>query len=1144
MKLPFDILSQNYTKPKLFLCNVDKQKICELETTELSGSFKFNTYSELNFTVPRTYTNMITGETDVNPHYNKIEALRLVLLEGFGYFEIQEPEITSDGIREAKNVTAYSLEYTLSQKYIEDLYVNTGEAKSVEVIVAGNSRIIPVTLYNKDKPELSLLDLALEKIYGWSIGHVDDSLLSMSRQFEISRASVYDFIVRDVCEKFNCYAVFDTIDNKINLYAEALISKFIGDGKTTSFTLQTPYANIESVTIDSYRTTEYIYEIIGDGVITPEVGVLTFINPPANGAMVEVTDGSQKAWATDVYVTFDNLAQEVSVNYSAEDIKTVLTVKGQDDFGIHEVNMGIPYITDLSYYYSIDWMGQELYDAYTIYMQNVNNEQNEYQDNSEKMFVISDHVLYETNRLSLQYSKAINVTDKTVGSYYILKGTEDEGYYYIEVTLPEDWKAGVDYYTLSGSDLNETKFSKFYEALKKYYASQDENNTDAINELKDDFSFMKENTIDHLVDILKNAKTSESKDVAVKSFFDELFDQLGLTPLKKLYYEPYKEIKKTNEEAGWNNTNNENYWNYYPVLIVLNSLEKEIKDREDLILDYENEYKILSDRNSEISKNASMDVFFKNYYKEQGFDDLTANTKAIQLLIKISPFLREDEYTDDNFAEYDTDDIETIMQHKKELLECGKVELQKLSSPKLSFSMSMANIYALPEFDPIIDQFQLGKLINVAIRLDYVKRARLLSVNINFDDFSDFTCEFGELTNLKTPSSIHADLLASALTAGKSVASSQSYWEKGADLATSTDIKIQNGLLGAIDGIYNGDKSVLIDNHGILLRKVNENGEYDPYQIWLTNNNILVSTDYFHTAQTGIGVFEVDGRELYGVLAKAVLSGYIESSTIVGGKINIGDGAFVVNEDGTVTMNAKGNTIDGYAKTQSVEVVEAQISNIIDSQINNNNNTIISSSEPENPSYSQLWLDTSFTPSRLKIFMQVEGQEYGEWVDCTEHLGQNVYTLKPMEYSVGDLWILSSGETCGNFGPGSMLKATVSSNTFNQSHWIDADEEYTELKNNIQQYFGFDPNTGLRIGQTDNKFYVNINSSEMGFYDNSEGQNQKVVSIGNNAATIKDLTVEDDAEFNCNATFNKQVQFGNFVWQIESNGSLSLAVMN
>ena len=257
VRLPFDLLSQNYVRPKLFLCETDKQRICQLETISLNGSFKFNAYSELTFTIGRTYTNMITGETLVNPFYDKIEALRLVYLEGFGYFEIQDPEIVSDGIKEVKNVTAYGLEYRLSQKYLENFKINTGEADSLEVIEAAGSRIIPITLFNNVNENLSLLDLALEKIYDWEIGHIDESLKTMSRQFEISRASVYDFIVQDICEKFNCYAIFDTINNKINLYAEALISKHIGDGVSNIFIVSPPYDSVGTVSIDSYKTTKY-----------------------------------------------------------------------------------------------------------------------------------------------------------------------------------------------------------------------------------------------------------------------------------------------------------------------------------------------------------------------------------------------------------------------------------------------------------------------------------------------------------------------------------------------------------------------------------------------------------------------------------------------------------------------------------------------------------------------------------------------------------------------------------------------------------------------------------------------------------------------------------------------------------------------
>lgn len=208
--------------------------------------------------------------------------------------------------------------------------------------------------------------------------------------------------------------------------------------------------------------------------------------------------------------------------------------------------------------------------------------------------------------------------------------------------------------------------------------------------------------------------------------------------------------------------------------------------------------------------------------------------------------------------------------------------------------------------------------------------------------------------------------------------------------------------------------------------------------------------------------------------------------------------------------------------------------NIIDS-----NDPIIGTSAPENPVNNQLWLDTSVTPHVLKIYNSDENN----WLECSEKIGGAIFTSMPTSYSKGDLWILASDEVCGDdFGPGSMLKATTTSSTFNTSHWVDADVETTELKNNIKQYFAFDPSTGLRIGRTDNAFYVNIDSEEMGFYDNSNNKNTKVVYIRNDSANIDGLTVDKSLDVNCNATFDGQVQFGKFVWKVESNGSLSLAI--
>jgi hypothetical protein len=871
----------------------------------MSASFKFNTYSELTFSVGRTYINVNTGETQVNPFYNQIEALRLVYLEDFGYFEIQEPEIFSDGIQEVKNVTAYSLEYTLSQKYLEDFYVNTGKVDSLEVLHAGNGAIVPVTLYNQSEPGLSLLDLALQKIYGWKIGHVDISLRSMSRQFEISRTSVYDFIVQDICEKFNCFAVFDTINNTINIYAEALISKHIGDGKTKTFVVSPPYKSIDTVTIDSYKTAEYTYDNI--------TGRLIFEEPPRNGARIEITDGYQEQWRTDVYVGFDNLAQEVNISYSADDIKTVLTVKGADDLDIREVNMGLPYIIDISYYHSVDWMGQDLYDKYTEYLKINNAYQSTYTDNAKKMIECSDYISYITDRLTLNYvlDKSVNAT--TVGTYYV-KGGSEQNPYYKEVILPSEYNVNTEYYKLSDANLNEDNFNKFYQALKVYFASRDTKDVSELEKLVEDFAFVKNATISELIDKLSQAKTYADMVDAIYTFLGYMWDELGLVPLQE-YLKIYQEIKTTNEESGWNeDTSSDNYLLYYAVALIVNSLNAEIKNRERSIGAYQDQYDKLQDANSTITRGSSLYEFFTG-----------------DQLARLSAFLREDEYTDDNFVITDSDTINTIIQRKQELRECGRIELNKLCSPKLSFSMDMANIYALDEFAPLIDQFQLGNLINVVVRPDYIKRARLLEVDINFDDFSDFSCEFGELTNLKTPSSIHADLLASALTAGKSVASNESHWNQSVDKITKVEIQLEDALANAVMAVKNNDGLQEIDTskYGIRLQKRDSSGNLDPQEGWIVNNQFLYSDDNFKTTKTVFGKYTVDGKDYWGLVADAVLAGKIDSSTITGGTINIGNGAFVVDRYGNVKMNAS-NKIDGYTTTEETNAIKNSITSKVE----------------------------------------------------------------------------------------------------------------------------------------------------------------------------------------------------------------------
>lgn len=947
MRLPKNIFG-NYTKPQLFLCETDKTKICRLETTETKASLKFNSYSELSFEVGRTYSDAMTGEILVNNNYDKIESPRIVYLEGIGYFEIQGPDMSSDGIKESKTITAYSLEYTLSQKYLTNFIINTGEIGSVEVTYADEKYhnisydlIEPVVLYNVENKELSLLHLVLEKVYGWSIGHVDNSLKSMGRTFEVERESVYDFLMNDVCEKFNCYIVFDTIKNEINVYAESSTQKFIGDGSKTEFNINPPFEEIGTINVGDYKVTDYTYD--------PVSGKLILDKAPAQDSMIYVTDGTLSKWETDVFISFDNLSQEINVNYDADNIKTVLTVTGADGLDIREVNMGLPYIVDLSYFCTEDWLGKDLLHAYRQYLKDYDSKKAEYENNSQRINEIDEQILWNQNKMSSDNLYIVEfrpeVKDDTVGVFFV-RGGDYPNYYYREVKLPEQYNANESYYLFEGEGINltESDVENLYHALQDYFTSYFNDKTlnmESLNACAEYFSFAK-NDFDLMCNELKNIKDYiDAEDIVAQNFesFDNkefifacinrflsvVWDQLGTYPLEYCYKYVYDNLQTTAVEAGWGDVESDEYGKYLAVYLIQKSIDNKLNIKKSEIDALYEEMESLRSVNSTIGSSLDLDTYFKINYPDdhKGF------------MVRLSAFLREDEYTDDNFVQTGQETLEELYQLKKELKECGQIELNNLSQPKLQFSMTMANIYALPEFEPIIAQFKLGNVINVGIRPDCIKHSRLLQVDINFDDFSDFSCEFGELTSFKTQSDIQADLLSQAISAGKQVASNASYWDKGTDQANSIDLRIQQGLLDAATSIKSIDatQGVEIDNRGIHLRKINpETQEYDPEQGWLTNNKFLYSNDAFKTVKSVFGKYKIDDEEYWGLLAEAVIAGYVEGSKIRGGTIQIGElgndkWSFEVDEDGNVSM--LGGQVQFNTSKNSIAETENKFNNSI-----------------------------------------------------------------------------------------------------------------------------------------------------------------------------------------------------------------------
>lgn len=231
------------------------------------------------------------------------------------------------------------------------------------------------------------------------------------------------------------------------------------------------------------------------------------------------------------------------------------------------------------------------------------------------------------------------------------------------------------------------------------------------------------------------------------------------------------------------------------------------------------------------------------------------------------------------------------------------------------------------------------------------------------------------------------------------------------------------------------------------LRKIDpETGEVDLEEGWITNNKFLYSDDGFQTVQSVYGKFTIDDVDYFGVLAKAVIAGYIEGSKIVGGdmrggtikigQLNDGTWTFEVDEDGTVRMcggdvvfssNGHSSLKDAIDEMNGVqEIIKGQVDEINGSkmyrvEISTKDSQILKKSDQTAELSCKIYSwDREITNVYLTADGYPAGEEYGfdnkryvdyarwkrrsnntsadnTWNNDSEHIGEQKITITPAD---------------------------------------------------------------------------------------------------------------------------------------------------
>ena len=257
----------------VYLATPSRIILCALNGIDYSsGSFegKCNDVSTISFDVNQ-YVETYTGQLVESNAYNWLSKFMKLYVTGIGWFIMDSPTTHGTGTKEYKTVTAQSAQSEYAQIPLDGWKVNCGTTDSLEMLVDGNVEEIEgvefakeqIKFYNEKNHQLSLVNILVEKVPGWKVGHVDNipkeyktiengEVITKSiylkdeiGKFDLDYSDVYSFITQEFEKFFNCIVEFDYENLIVNFYR---VENF---GKNTNITIG--FRNVENsneVTID------------------------------------------------------------------------------------------------------------------------------------------------------------------------------------------------------------------------------------------------------------------------------------------------------------------------------------------------------------------------------------------------------------------------------------------------------------------------------------------------------------------------------------------------------------------------------------------------------------------------------------------------------------------------------------------------------------------------------------------------------------------------------------------------------------------------------------------------------------------------------------------------------------------------------
>ena len=263
-----------------------------------------------------------------------------------------------------------------------------------------------------------------------------------------------------------------------------------------------------------------------------------------------------------------------------------------------------------------------------------------------------------------------------------------------------------------------------------------------------------------------------------------------------------------------------------------------------------------------------------------------------ELFIELANYVYEGSYSDPYITVTDKMTQAEIFDQSLTLYNRAKAQLSKISAPTQKFDVDTESFVFAKEFLPWSEQLNTGTCVNVELEEGDIASLFLTTITVNFYD-KTLKLTFGNRLKRNDPKALYEDILGNV----RKTANSLSFLNEVVSpvrvgLLDDFALQLQNSRnLTMRNALAADNQSFTMDNFGITGSSLNDEGGLGPYQIKITNESIVFTTDGWKTCSTALGRFfytdPEDGKDKssYGVNAEVVAGAKILGAYILGGDI-------------------------------------------------------------------------------------------------------------------------------------------------------------------------------------------------------------------------------------------------------------------